>query len=115
MTDKNKICTTVEQSNKFIELGIDVNTADMCYCQIVLSSNKTEPKPIAVPPKHPEDIPAWSLSALLKLAEAYCMQTDTIGKHFIASEKGQYITDSYDEPLDAAFEMVCWLLENGIL
>lgn len=27
----NKICTTVKQSRKLIELGIDVNTADMRY------------------------------------------------------------------------------------
>jgi len=27
----NKICTSIDQSKKLIELGIDVNTADMCY------------------------------------------------------------------------------------
>ena len=27
----NKICTTIEQSQKLIELGVDVNTADMRY------------------------------------------------------------------------------------
>ena len=27
----NKICTSIEQSKKLIELGIDVNTADMYY------------------------------------------------------------------------------------
>ena len=27
----NKICTSLEQSKKLIELGIDVNTADMRY------------------------------------------------------------------------------------
>jgi len=28
----NKICTSIEQSKKLIELGIDINTADMCWC-----------------------------------------------------------------------------------
>lgn len=28
---KNKICTSLEQSQKLIELGIDVNTADMFW------------------------------------------------------------------------------------
>lgn len=27
----NKICTNIEQSKKLIELGIDVNTADMFW------------------------------------------------------------------------------------
>ena len=27
----NKICTSLEQSKKLVELGIDVNTADMRY------------------------------------------------------------------------------------
>ena len=27
----NKICTSVEQSKKLIELGIDIKTADMYY------------------------------------------------------------------------------------
>ena len=27
----NKICTSIEQSQKLIKLGIDVNTADMCW------------------------------------------------------------------------------------
>jgi hypothetical protein len=27
----NKICTSIEQSKKLIELGIDVNTADMFW------------------------------------------------------------------------------------
>ena len=29
----NKICTSIEQSKKLLELGIDVNTADMDYIQ----------------------------------------------------------------------------------
>ena len=31
----NNICTSVEQSQKLIELGIDVNTADMYYFTII--------------------------------------------------------------------------------
>ena len=27
----NKICTTIKQSKKLIELGIDINTADMFW------------------------------------------------------------------------------------
>lgn len=101
----NRICTTIEQSQKLIELGIDTNTADMVYidCEYLAIRDGVLEE---------SDIPAWSLTALLKLIEAYTMQTDPIGKVFIVCEKTLYITDSYDEPLDAAFKMVCWLLEN---
>lgn len=31
----NKICTSIEQSQKLIEIGIDTNTADMYYDNIL--------------------------------------------------------------------------------
>ena len=60
----NKICTTIEQSIKLLELGIDVNTADMFW----LTTDKPRLHVLV------EDLekysrwdcmPAWSLSALL--------------------------------------------------
>ena len=56
------IATTIEQSKKLIELGIDVNSADMYYwhgCYRLLRVNDGKCEDI--------DIPAWSLSALLKI------------------------------------------------
>jgi len=53
----NKICTDTKQSQKLIELGIDVNTADMCW--------QNNEFPIGF--NDDDAIPAWSLSALLDL------------------------------------------------
>ena len=39
----NKICTSPEQSQKLLELGIDVNTADMCYDGYALDNNGSHP------------------------------------------------------------------------
>ena len=39
----NKICTSMEQSQKLMELGIDVNTADMYYPNRVDIGNYTLP------------------------------------------------------------------------
>lgn len=47
----NKICTSIEQSRKLIELGIDINTADMIY-------HKYVDKP------HPDDM---NLSTVFKI------------------------------------------------
>ena len=80
----NKICTTIEQSKKLIELGIDVNTADMYYqyfksysssngvttgyCDIpIIGSWKKYHISIPDPAMPNADIPAWSLSALLAI------------------------------------------------
>ena len=55
--------------------------------------------------------PAWSLSALLKLIPKFSLEKD------ISNNAGyqlhyNYNTTYYDEPADAAFEMICWLKEN---
>lgn len=115
---ETKICTNIEQSKRLIELGIDEATTDFYWIcgrlhtdgpryQVLRQASEVSDKEAYWP--------AWSLPALLKLIGAYCMQTDTIGKHFIASEKGQYITDSYDEPIDACYEMIIKLHELKML
>ena len=60
-----RICTTVEQSKKLIELGLDVETADMYWDfqpdgYVLIASELGY--------YHNEsEIPAWSLVALLEL------------------------------------------------
>ena len=118
----NKICTSLEQSKKLLELGIDVKTADMfwfvpaddegefdeevnviqnkadyCLFEKVMDFNDTP------------YIPAWSLSALLELIPNYVInKTDgTIYANLYYNVKS-----SYNNLVDAAFEMVVWLKEN---
>ena len=114
----SKICTSIEQSKKLIELGIDVNTADMVYCVELYKegwkySNEAYPIDGTL---EGDDIPAWSLSALLGL-----IPKPLLGQH-LESEYWECTTwkdfnvvkevQGQDNPLDAAFEMVCWLKEN---
>ena len=80
----NKICTSIEQSKKLMELGIDVNTADMFYADILVDGNhkynlhplesygfKTFGETKLKKSKHLDFIPVWSLSALLELIPPY--------------------------------------------
>lgn len=138
----NKICTSVEQSKILIELGLDVKTADMYYD---VNSYGIQSKPeVVVGEVWSKDIPAWSLSALLKLINseiygetiygdtiAYKVDfrkykfTDDVDLYQIAygsikfDVDGQYSftdminTGQKEDPIDAAFQMVCWLKENG--
>jgi hypothetical protein len=71
----NKICTNIKQSKKLIELGIDVNTADMCYYYDHSWSNEHIEIPKIwdnnyeqfIPESEEDDIPAWSLTALMNM------------------------------------------------
>ena len=110
----NKICTSIEQSRKLIELGIDVNTADMWYQYIGDSFKDGITKPLYFPmvmrdDPTEKDIPSWSLSTLLGLMPNFNMFKRTIECKI---ETTNHLIDKACDPIDAAFEMVCWLLEN---
>lgn len=129
----NKICTNIKQSKKLIELGIDADTADIIYNLFDESYIRNDT------PIDKYHTPAWSLSALLKLLPSEFEETGSFGtsKYKIDIRKykftdeidayqiayGNYLIDSRgwkdmintrwkEDLLDAAFEMVCWLLEN---
>lgn len=132
----NKICTSLEQSKKFIELGIDVNTADMHYYKnsfgdyiegLYHSSDLKEGCEL----KGIEYIPAWSLSALLELIPPYLGEFgEGIDFGFGKAMNGKWYSAHYlqyfqngdvdsvktvtgDTAVDAVFEMVVWLKENN--
>ena len=124
----SKICTSIEQSKKLLELGIDRNTADMYWSQIMVGTMVIyEPRAIILMPHTNENIPAWSLNTLLGLMPKLyefdndphecgcqpnlCKGWDNNLWH-IVYRSSIYITEWHDEPIDAAFEMVCWLKEN---
>ena len=116
----NKICTSQEQSKKLVELGIDIHTADIIY-NILDESYIRHNTPIDKFHK-----PAWSLTALMKLIpfqiitknerygfrqwKGYNTQGETYCFEYISSTNQRlYETYHWNNPLDAAFEMVCWL------
>ena len=85
----NKICTSLEQSKKLIELGIDVKTADMVYLRTYLGEEKdyillidsypeeyTEKSDGSLIPVYDEHIPAWSLTALLGLMPFHIIENN---------------------------------------
>lgn len=117
---KTKICTSLEQSKKLIELGIDVNTADMHYStwtilnegEYILSPNQGETIEELQEDYGNQVIPAWSLSALLRLMPNFNMFKRTIECRI---ETTNHLIDKACDPIDAAFEMVVWLKENGKL
>lgn len=127
----NKICTSIEQSQKLIELGIGVKTADMFY-----RDNGVDVKLMW---EHLPDVqvtnPAWSLTALLDLmpkvisimvsehaAYRYELEWQFANDNSLryVGNDGKCLIDIYSDhddgwkdSIDTAFEMICWLKENG--
>lgn len=128
----NRVCTYVEQTKKLIELGIDINTADLTIIDLPIQGgdrfkfissrlpNDTFP---SITDGKSEKVPAWSLSALLGLMptddkkDEYYVDIESHSDYHIVSYRNCWdgcIHSEYSKEslLDAVFEMVCWLLEN---
>ena len=118
----NSIATTIEQSKYLLELGLKSNTADLCYrfrpefgeYFFVLGHAVEE-----------DDIPSWSLRALLELLPSaielngHCYSLE-IGK--LANEVEWYVSYEWvgwtykimkgNLKDDAIFDMIVWLLKD---
>lgn len=121
---KTKICTSIEQSKKLLELGLDADTADMWYLPI-----KDTYELVTSPSLTRGIIPAWSLSALLELILDEIKFEGTncsleLAKDWISYEGCDAYDASYriqpmafdKEPLiDLAYKTMCWLIEQGYI
>ena len=86
----SQVCTTKEQSQRLLEMGLKPETADMSlsvvcgeeFCQWVGKVNNMgniQVNGITVPAEQVENIPAWSLHRLLLLCDVTAMFTrDTL-------------------------------------
>lgn len=148
----NKICTSIKQSKKLLDLGIDINTADLTVTNYPLQdgsrfdficcklSNDIFP---SITDGKSEKIPAWSLSALMNLLPSDFTEVgkysttiyeikirkynliENVNLYQIAYGNYKFYEDGNscwkdmintgekEELLDAAFEMIVWLKENG--
>lgn len=121
----NLNCTTPEQSKVLIRLGLNAKTAD-CYWDYDVQ--KHEYYPMFMDDQYDDlCIPAWSLGALLELMPISITYKD---RHLrLRMDKGETDFDVwYDNlddgcasdidfiantPLDAVYEMMCWLMKEG--
>lgn len=123
---ETKICTTIEQCERLIKLGLDKSTADMHYffdgynpTRLDVGYDKESSK--FYRGTNNKYIPAWSLDALLNLIPNYTfihMNGTYLCVFYsepIKSLYPQHITHIHNTSIDAAFKMVVWLLENGYI
>lgn len=117
----NPICTSVEQSQRLIGLGLDVYTADLYY---ILRRNG-EPRLALFASNIPEGmlnyLPAWSLSALINqlpqfiTAENtdYCLMMTRDRIVYWNPNKDNLFETTEDNLLEAVVETLAWLIEKG--
>lgn len=113
------IATTIEQSKHLLELGLDPKTADMCFEMEKWNWTLNVGKKSAQVNRG-FAVPAWSLSALLEvISKVTCISYLTIDTSFLIRCKDLGFLWQKDiaakDPVDAAYEMVCWLLENNLI
>ena len=121
----NKICTSIEQSQKLVELGVDVKTADMYYevkkfGNAVSYSTTPKVKTAIVDKRQKYGLPVWSLSALLSMIKPVNDNTYTLigtidGGAMLSFDEITNVMFQEEEIVDAAFEMICWLKEKKLL
>jgi len=132
----NKICTSLEQSKKLIELGIDVNSADMYYSRADVALGEMESYPnILHCEEIGDDIPCWSLAALLGVLPIVYInnkkeicgplhiditdsETPFVLWYVNPLHKGSIVelkTKEYDNMIDACHEMIVKLKEKNLL
>jgi len=130
----NKICTSLEQSKKLIELGVDASTADMMWDDWRLIDEGWKLN-VGYYPEIEQDYgrkcyPAWSLTALLGLMPFHIIENNNrFGFYQVKgfNKQGEtyrfgyktndnsflFETSWHNNVIDAAFEMVYWLKENN--
>lgn len=130
--------TTLEQSRKLIELGLDPKTADLWlteFQQMKIVGWESVPdgeKTVSVSFCKPERLatasyaftPCWSTDALLAVIPHTGFDgielTNYSDEKVVWTASFHWKTDSTPirlgyTPLEAVYETVCWLLENGYI
>ena len=120
------IVTSIEQSKKLIELGLDRKMSDMCYPKEAFSTCYDEPR--CCRSLVGLALSAWSLDALLKLmpkaiGEGATVYTFSLLPTWDKTWYAVYETADYNvahsveekEPLNAVYKMLLYVIKNGYL
>ena len=117
----SQICTSVEQSKRLLDLGLNPETADMELIHNIFS-NTYEPLPKAFPTANKCEIPAWSLHRLKCLLptkipyESGYLTTEIINNvnlMFITDTSEQRVISFIHENLyESMIKCIKWLIKE---
>ena len=105
----SQICTTREQSERLLALGLKKETADCCYyyydAEYLIAFSEDA--------KYPSDIPAWSLHRLIEMMPN-CIPNQgwlSFGHQGLHYSKGYGV--AYDGLYESIIRMYEWLIKEG--
>lgn len=112
-----KSYTDLEQSKKLAEF-LPIESAD--HFHIIGHLHTDGPRYEVIRPKnevsdHDSYWPCWSLAALMNFLDDKAGLAKEYGLWFCYDNGKSHCTKHYETQIDAAFEMVVWLKENGKL
>ena len=101
---KSSVCTTKEQSERLLALGLKKETADMCH-----RTNGMDIYFITAlnPLRNPNDIPAWSLHRLIEMVDDECVIH--LDNFTIAGR----LFEVYDNLFDNIIGCIAYLIKEG--
>lgn len=122
--------TSIEQSKHLLELGLNPESADMCYDRII--GNTPGPYNEAPSIHSPSietfmQLPCWSLGALLEVmpkeTEVPFLDSNPFMGFGDNTYRCVYLNGNWESahqelgstPIEAAYNMVVWLLENNYI
>ena len=118
--------TSIEQSKKLLSLGLSPKSADMFW----MLDSKDYYEVVAVPysesvTDNDDGIPCWSVGALWQLMPNIRTEHGIMRPKSVKENSKQFpfryyyetlhYTDMCSTPIEAAYNMVVWLLENGYI
>lgn len=117
-----KSFTDIPQSIKLAKI-LPIVSADMWYSHYghpgynsVIAYNEEQWFLCQIRNSYHDDIPCWSLAALLNVLHDYTLQTNSDGGVFVVCDsKKPMISKSYRNPVDACVELILRLKEKNVL
>jgi len=122
------IATNIKQSKTLVELGLNPKRADMLWVEDFDHNYDLEVRVNIVESYNPDNlkmIPAWSLNALLEIIPIWIddcnfstypvLKDKWICKYFNSETKNYKKVVEGRTPVEAAYNIVLWLLENDYI
>lgn len=111
LKNKTMVCTSIEQSNRLVELGINPETADMGWFK-AYSLREEIYKPYIKGYKlenHKSDIPAWSIHKLIEIISIDV----TFKNEFIIINNNTKIFNSSTNVYDNLIDVIEYLINDN--
>ena len=111
LKNKTMVCTSIEQSNRLVELGINPKTADMGWFK-AYSLREEIYKPYIKGYKlenHQSDIPAWSIHKLIEIISIDV----TFKNEFIIINNNTKIFNSSTNVYDNLIDVIEYLINDN--